>query len=250
MRERADANHIDAERAENGHPLERDAARGLDDRLAVHQANGLTNFVVVEVVEHDDVCPRSESLFELRTTLDFALDAARVRGELAGPLGLFDLGRATGRAFPSGLVELAVAIGVAAVVFPLFAVGYQWWYQPESFSLTLPPNLGSFLLAQLIVVALPEEAFFRGYLQTSLSDLETRRIRILGASLAPGSWLLQAALFAVIHFLVEPNPARLAVFFPGLLFGWMRARRGGIGAALALHATSNLYSEILARSWL
>ncbi len=168
----------------------------------------------------------------------------------AGPLGLFDLGRAAGRAFPSGLIELAVAVGVAAVVFPLYAVGYQWWHQPESFLLTLPPNLGSFLLAQLIVVALPEEAFFRGYLQTSLSDLETRGVRILGASLAPGSWLLQAALFAVIHFLVEPNPARLAVFFPGLLFGWVRARRGGIGAALALHAMSNLYSEILARSWL
>jgi membrane protease YdiL (CAAX protease family) len=40
------------------------------------------------------------------------------------------------------------------------------------------------------------------------------------------------------------------VFFPALLFGWVRAWRGGIGAALALHASSNLYSEILARSWL
>jgi membrane protease YdiL (CAAX protease family) len=57
-------------------------------------------------------------------------------------------------------------------------------------------------------------------------------------------------LFAAIHFLVEPHPARLAVFFPALLFGWTRAWRGGIGAALVLHAMSNLYSEILARSWL
>jgi membrane protease YdiL (CAAX protease family) len=35
-----------------------------------------------------------------------------------------------------------------------------------------------------------------------------------------------------------------------LLFGWVRAWRGGVGAAIALHAMSNLYSEILARSWL
>ncbi len=100
------------------------------------------------------------------------------------------------------------------------------------------------------MVALPEEAFFRGYLQTSLSDLEKKPIRLLGASLAPGAWLLQAILFALIHFLVDPHPARLAVFFPALLFGWTRAWRGGIGAAIALHAMSNLYSEILARSWL
>jgi len=100
------------------------------------------------------------------------------------------------------------------------------------------------------VVALPEEAFFRGYLQTALSDLQKTRRRILGVELAPLAWLLQAILFAAIHFIVEPQPARLAVFFPALLFGWTRAWRGGIGAALALHAMSNLYSEILARSWL
>jgi membrane protease YdiL (CAAX protease family) len=73
---------------------------------------------------------------------------------------------------------------------------------------------------------------------------------VLGVELALGAWVLQAALFAAIHFMVEPHPARLAVFFPALLFGWTRAWRGGIGAALTLHAMSNLYSEILARSWL
>jgi len=144
-----------------------------------------------------------------------------------------------------------VAAAIAAVVFPLYAVGFYWWNQPAgNFSLMLPPNVASFALAQLIVVALPEEAFFRGYLQTALGDLEKKRLRVLGVELAPGGWVLQAILFSAMHFLVEPHPARLAVFFPALLFGWTRAWRGGIGAALALHAMSNLYSEILARSWL
>ncbi|MGB3052338.1 MAG: MrtC family glutamic-type intramembrane protease [Polyangiales bacterium] len=169
----------------------------------------------------------------------------------AGPLGLFDLGRAIRNALPSAAVELGVALGIAAVVFPLYAVGFYWWNQPAGgFTLTLPPNAASFVLAQLIVVALPEEAFFRGYLQTALSDLEEIRLHVLGAALAPRAWLLQAILFAAIHFIVDPQPARLAVFFPALLFGWTRGWRGGIGAALALHAMSNLYSEILARSWL
>ena len=168
-----------------------------------------------------------------------------------GPLGLFDLARALRAAAPAAVRELGVAAVVAAVVFPLYAVGYLWWTEPtRDFSLTLPTSLASFVVAQLLVVALPEEAFFRGYLQTALSDLEGRRIGFLGVELAPAAWSMQAALFAALHFAVEPHPARLAVFFPALLFGWVRAWRGGIGAAMALHAMSNLYSEILARSWL
>lgn len=169
----------------------------------------------------------------------------------AGPLGLFDLGRAIVRAMPSAITELGVAAAIAAIVFPLYAAGYYWWWEPTgSFELVLPSSIANLAMAQLIVVALPEEAFFRGYVQTGLTDLAKNRIRLLGVEVAPAAWLLQAALFGLVHFLVEPHPARLAVFFPGLLFGWVRAWRGGIGAAIGLHAMSNLYSEILARSWL
>ncbi len=168
-----------------------------------------------------------------------------------GPLGLWDLARALRSALPSATKELGVAVGIAAIVFPVYAIGYYWWNEPtQSFSLTLPPELGGFALAQLVIVALPEEAFFRGYLQTALSDAEPQRVRVLGVELAPAAWVVQAALFAFVHLMVEPHPARLAVLFPGLLFGWVRSWRGGIGAAMALHAMSNLYSEILSRSWL
>jgi membrane protease YdiL (CAAX protease family) len=168
-----------------------------------------------------------------------------------GPLGLVDLARACWSALPSAVRELGIAFVVAALVFPPYAVAYDWWNDPaRAFTLTLPPDIANVVLAQLVIVALPEEAFFRGYVQTALSDGESSRIRVLGVPLAPRAWLAQAALFALVHVLADPHPARLAVFFPGLLFGWVRAWRGGIGAALALHAMSNVYSEILARSWL
>jgi membrane protease YdiL (CAAX protease family) len=168
-----------------------------------------------------------------------------------GPLGLVDLARAIVRAVPAAVRELGAAAVVVAVVFPLYGAAYYGWWEPaRSFSLALPPDVVNVVLAQLLVVALPEEAFFRGYVQTSLTDLAKARVRILGVELAPSAWLLQAAMFALVHLVVEPHPARLAVFFPGLLFGWVRAWRGGIGAAIAVHAMSNLYSEILARSWL
>lgn len=168
-----------------------------------------------------------------------------------GPLGLWDLGRALWEALPSALRELSIAFGVAIIVFPLYGLGFAAFQEPtRELSLSLPPSLPTLALTQWLLVALPEEAFFRGYLQTALSDLETGRVRFLGASLAPRAWMLQAALFALLHLAVQPQPARLAVFFPALLFGWLRAWRGGIGAASALHALANLYSETLARSWL
>jgi uncharacterized protein len=75
-------------------------------------------------------------------------------------------------------------------------------------------------------------------------------VRVLGARLSPWAWSCQALLFALLHFGVGLNPARLAVFFPALLFGWLRERRGGIGAAVWFHAFSNLLSELLTRGYL
>ncbi|MGD8824184.1 MAG: hypothetical protein PVI24_04325, partial [Myxococcales bacterium] len=79
-----------------------------------------------------------------------------------GPLGLWDLARALRRAAPSALRELGVAVMIAAVVFPLYAVGYWWWKEPSHQpTLHLSSGFVSLAMAQVIVVALPEEAFFR-----------------------------------------------------------------------------------------
>ncbi len=160
------------------------------------------------------------------------------------------LARTLGRAAPSGLRELGTALGVAALVFPVFALGFRFWHGLDGpFELRWPPAIADFLLSQLILVALPEEMLFRGYFQTRLGDLVGPG-RCLGAPVHPIVLLAQAAAFAALHLVASPSPARLAVFFPGLLFGWLRARRGGIGAAIFLHAFSNLFSEVLSRAWL
>ena len=44
---------------------------------------------------------------------------------------------------------------------------------------------------------------------------------------------------------VIPNPQRLAVFFPALLFGWMRARTGSIAAGALYHALCNVLADTL-----
>lgn len=142
------------------------------------------------------------------------------------------------------------ALLMAAITFPLFWYGYKlWWNLGDHFVVKLPEDFQSHVLGQLLVIALPEEAFFRGYMQSALDGAwAKRRWRVLGADLGVG-WLLAAAIFAVGHLLTIPHPNRLGVFFPALLFGWMRARTGGIGAPLLFHAMCNLFSAWLAEGY-
>jgi membrane protease YdiL (CAAX protease family) len=100
----------------------------------------------------------------------------------------------------------------------------------------LPDDFLLLAVSQVVVVALPEEFFFRGYLWTRLGK---RRPPLLATS----------ALFAAGHFLVDFNPQRLIVFFPGLAFGWMRGRTGSIAAGTVFHAGCNLLSEVLHASF-
>jgi membrane protease YdiL (CAAX protease family) len=175
-------------------------------------------------------------------------DAERdTRGLLGAAI---DLARALLQALPRLARELAVALGVCAVVFPPFVLGFYLWHAPaQRFALLPHSEFTSYLLTQVVVVGLPEEMFFRGYLQGRLEDAWPHHVRLLGADVSLPALLVQAALFAVLHFVVEVHVARLAVFFPALLFGWLRSLRGSIGAAVFVHAFCNVLSDFLARGW-
>jgi membrane protease YdiL (CAAX protease family) len=150
--------------------------------------------------------------------------------------------RDTGRA-------LAWAFGFALVVFPPFWLGWLAWWKPESgFAAANLAVIRDEALTQVLAVALPEEAFYRGYLQTALDDVWKPRFRIFGAEIGL-SILVTSAIFALGHLLTQYHPNRLGVFFPSLLFGWLRARTGGIGASVVFHALCNLFAEYISKSY-
>ncbi len=151
----------------------------------------------------------------------------------------------------AALRAVAWAAAFALVLFPPFAWGFRvYWHVVVPFRWTAL-HLGAFgdeALGQLLVVALPEEAFYRGYLMTALDDVWGTPWRVGGARLGWGL-IVSCAIFALGHVLTQPDPGRLAVFFPALLFGWLRARTRGIGAGFLLHAMCNLLSSTLARGY-
>jgi len=148
-----------------------------------------------------------------------------------------------------GLRALGWASLVGLIAFPPFWVGYVHWYNVAGPFLPVGSlGLVDDALGQVLVIALPEEAFYRGYLQTALDDSLGTQVKILGARVGPGL-LVASAIFALGHFATHAYPARLAVFFPALVFGWLRARTGGIGAGLAFHAMCNLFADFLGQGY-
>lgn len=145
---------------------------------------------------------------------------------------------------------LAWAFALGAVFFVPYYFGWRFYWHPHSafFVMVRPLETLNMVFGQLLLVALPEEAFYRGFLQTRLDDAWAPRFRVLGATLGPGL-LVTSLIFALGHFLTIPSPARLAVFFPSLVFGWLRARTGGVGAGIAFHALCNIFSETLGRGY-
>lgn len=120
--------------------------------------------------------------------------------------------------------------------------GGHWGFHPR-----LPGHFGLWAVDQLLVVAIPEEFFYRGYLQTRFREAWPQGRTFLGARLGP-AFFVTAAMFAVGHLAIF-QVWRLAVFFPALLFGWLRERTGTVLGSSLLHALFNLYEMALRASF-
>jgi membrane protease YdiL (CAAX protease family) len=146
------------------------------------------------------------------------------------------------------LLALGHALAAALIIYPVFWLGFRIWWKVGAFHPAPFGPMFSDALGQLLVIALPEEAFYRGYLQTSLERDLNKTISIFGTRVGWGL-VLTSAIFAAGHLFTELNAARLAVFFPSLVFGLLRARTKGIGASVAFHAMCNLFSAYLLHSY-
>lgn len=147
--------------------------------------------------------------------------------------------------------DVKLALVISLIVFPFFVVGHHvFWTQ--AFGMRLVPGLPkepiTLVLTHFIGVALPEEVFYRGFVQPRMRSAFTRRWRVLGADVG---WEIPvtSAIFALGHFAGEYDPMRLGPFFPGLVFGWMRARTGSVYGAIVFHALSNILSAFLFASY-
>lgn len=81
-------------------------------------------------------------------------------------------------------------------------------------------------------MAVAEETFFRGWLQTVLSSRFA----------APWAILITAVLFGLAHLASPYAPFALLAFFPGLVMGLLRHRHGSVLPAILYHWFGNIWS--------
>ncbi len=159
--------------------------------------------------------------------------------------------------------DMWILLAMIVITFPLYAAGFHFTVTKLHLWLPWVPHweINSRMLSENFVwsaflfhatertfnhilgVALPEETFFRGYLQSSVDN--NPRWHIAGAHMGLGA-ITACAAFALGHFMGEWNPLRLLPFFPGLLFAWLRAKTGSLIAPIGYHAACNLLGELLA----
>jgi len=132
---------------------------------------------------------------------------------------------------------------------PYLLAHFVWgtFWQGREFDFRLPAGLEVAAINQVLAIGLPEEMFFRGYLQTQFDKVWRKPWTVLGARCGWGL-VLAAALFAVCH-VFNGGPARLIVFFPGLWYGWLRSRTDTIAVPALYHAASNLLMQIMLTSF-
>ena len=154
-----------------------------------------------------------------------------------------------GRVLREGVRACAWACALMAVIVPFFVVGFRIYRRTwGSFHWVAPVSIADELFGQALVIALPEEAFYRGYLMTAFDDRWGTPWTIGRAKLGWG-WIVSSALFALGHALTITNVERLAVFFPALVFGWLRARTRGIGAPALCHVLCNVLASTVERGY-
>ncbi len=150
---------------------------------------------------------------------------------------------------------LLIVCRTCVVVFTVLFAGL-WLLKYFGLGLPLQPvqpkeqGWVSWLFYQFMYVAVAEEVFFRGYVQSNILKLtnpgKNSQCRLW-------KWLsivLSAACFAVAHIIVQGNIILVLTFLPGLVLGWLFIRTRSLLAPILFHGLANTCYCLMAASFM
>jgi uncharacterized protein len=143
--------------------------------------------------------------------------------------------------------DVGFALFIAAITFPPFAIGHHLWqlhFGAAGYHFAVPSDIISTLLKNTFLIALPEEMFYRGFLEHRLDRWWPTKHHVWIIPLSR-TVFLASFLFALGHFLGEYNPARLGPFFPAFVFSGLTRKSKSITGAVLYHGMSNAFSALL-----
>ena len=154
----------------------------------------------------------------------------------------------TNRQLPASFKVLGAT---CLVVFPISFCGL-WILRSNHIMLpmpsTLPEKQGWFgwLFYQFFYVALAEEVFFRGYLQSNILKFRKKKSKRMLRLVQMISILLSAVCFSFAHVIIQGHLTALLTFFPGLVLGWLFIRTGSLIAPIFFHGLANVSYILMA----
>ena len=141
--------------------------------------------------------------------------------------------------------------GVCACVFPVVFFGL-WVMTLLNLPLPLQPIIPerqgwlAWLLYQFFYVAVAEEVFFRGYVQTNTMRLLRQSTRLPPLALPCVAMVVSAGCFALAHVVVQGQITAVLTFLPGLVLAWLFLRTGSLLAPILFHGLANVSYAVMA----
>lgn len=154
--------------------------------------------------------------------------------------------------FRTGDIRLQLkALFVAfIVVFPSLVIGIlllDHYKVPLPMRPIIPEGrLCIWFCYQILFAAIPEEIFFRGYLQSNIIYLLNTVTGKKNGFLEWYGIIICAVAFAVSHALLLGSAISLITFFPGLIMGWLFFRTNSLLAPILFHVIANIGYGVIA----
>jgi membrane protease YdiL (CAAX protease family) len=147
--------------------------------------------------------------------------------------------------------SLVVLGWTCMLVFPATFAGC-WLLKSYGLGLPLQPVLAEgqnwvcWLFYQFMYIAIAEEVFFRGFLQSNILRLTNA---VMKGQCTLQWWVsitISAACFATAHIIVSGRIISVLTFLPGLILGWLFIRTRSLLAPILFHGLANICYFLMA----
>ncbi len=128
------------------------------------------------------------------------------------------------------------------IILSVYLIGYYIYateFHNKSFSPIMQGSLALLTVNMFLFVGLPEEFFFRGYLQSELNYIFGKKFNFLSVKFGPGLFIT-AIIFTLSHIFVQMDWSKASLIFISLILGWLREKSGSILASAGFHTLANV----------
>jgi len=138
--------------------------------------------------------------------------------------------------------SLKITLVASVIILTAYLIGYYVYTTVicnKTFSPVIQENLMLSTINMILFVGLPEEYFFRGYLQSELNFAFGKKYSFLKVKFGPGLFIA-SLIFTLSHVFIRGDPSRFNTIFVSLILGWLREKSGTIVAPIGFHTLSNV----------